>query len=390
MFSKQILFLLICCASISPILAQTEDTLTTTQRTIQKTQEDLPQNIEKEIIVAAQRKLDRSISILNIATALIVIALLIVIGVGILEYRRWRVTRYQREASKKSLADMSPIIEGLIKAKGEADKIVSQLPSLSLTEKPSEEIKEKLDEYARRIELLEMFGIPLKSEDYVNLGRDLFYKGKYALTLKALDKGIELKPDYDKAWNIKGAALLKLGRSEEAIGSFDKAIELKPDYAEAWLNKGNALNKLGRYKEALKVYDKVIELKPDYAEAWYNRGFALGDLGRYEEELKAYDKAIELKPDLAEAWNNKGFTLLKLDRYEEALKTFEKVIALKPDNADAWYNRACAYSLKGDKGSALRNLSKAIELDGKNREKAKEDEDFKNLWDDKNFKKIIS
>jgi len=35
-------------------------------------------------------------------------------------------------------------------------------------------------------------------------------------------------------------------------------------------------------------------------------------------------------------------------------------------------------------------LSKATDLDAKYRGKAKSDEDFKNLWDDDDFKRIVS
>ena len=63
---------------------------------------------------------------------------------------------------------------------------------------------------------------------------------------------------------------------------------------------------------------------------------------------------------------------------------------MKPDLAEAWYNKAWSYSLKGDKENALKNLSKAIDLDAKYKEMAKRDEDFKNLWDDEDFKRIVS
>ena len=57
----------------------------------------------------------------------------------------------------------------------------------------------------------------------------------------------------------------------------------------------------------------------------------------------------------------------------------------------AWYNKACSYSRKGDKENALKNLSKAIALDAKSKEKAKSDDDFKNFWDDDDdFKRIVS
>ncbi len=82
-------------------------------------------------------------------------------------------------------------------------------------------------------------------------------------------------------------------------------------------------------------------------------------------------------------------TQSKLGRHDGAIKHYDKAIELQADSANAWYNKACAYSLKGDKERSLYNLRKAIELDPEYKEKAKKDEDFRNLWDDENFKKIV-
>ena len=99
---------------------------------------------------------------------------------------------------------------------------------------------------------------------------------------------------------------------------------------------------------------------------------------------------MELKPDYAEAWDSRGFALAKLGRYDEALKAIDKAMELKPDFAEALFHKACTYSRRGDKENALKHLSKAIDLDAKFKEEAKSDDDFKNLWDDEDFKTIVS
>jgi tetratricopeptide (TPR) repeat protein len=57
-------------------------------------------------------------------------------------------------------------------------------------------------------------------------------------------------------------------------------------------------------------------------------------------------------------------------------------------NPTYWYNLACVYSLKNNKEKALEYLKKAIELNPKLKEEAKKDQNFKNLWDDEDFKKL--
>ena len=248
-----------------------------------------------------------------------------------------------------------------------------------------EQYKKAIEDFNKTIELN-----PEDAEAYNNRGLAYYVLKEYGKAIENYNKAVELNPEYADAYNNRGLAYSDLKQYDKAIKDYNKAIELKPDDAKAWVNKGIALGELGRDDDALKSYDKAIELKPDYAEAWVNKGIALGKLGRYDEELKSYNKAIELKPDDAKAWVNKGVALGKLGRYDDALKSYDKAIELKPDYAGTWYNKACAYSLKGDKENALRNLSKAIESDAKHKEFAKKDKDFKNYWDDKDFKKIVS
>ncbi|WP_016865046.1 tetratricopeptide repeat protein, partial [Fischerella muscicola] len=66
-----------------------------------------------------------------------------------------------------------------------------------------------------------------------------------------------------------GNLLVSAKEYEAAIASYDKAVEIKPDYQEAWFMRGIALFQLGRYEEAIASYDKAVEIKPDYQEAWY-------------------------------------------------------------------------------------------------------------------------
>ncbi len=130
-----------------------------------------------------------------------------------------------------------------------------------------------------------------------------------------------------------------------------------------------------------------VELGP---EDFFNRRLDYSFKGEYKKANEEFAKATRLKPDYANAWDRKGIALDRLGKFEESLKSFDKAIELQPDHSLFWYNRACTYSLKRDKGKALENLHKAIELDLYWKEHAKKDEDFKDLWDDDGFKKIVA
>ena len=195
---------------------------------------------------------------------------------------------------------------------------------------------------------------------------------------------------FGQVWYNRGNALDNLGRLEEAIASYDQALAIKPDDNQAWYNRGVALGKLGRLEEAIASYDQALEIKPDNDQAWNNRGIALDNLGRLEEEIASYERALEIKPDKDQAWYNRGIALGNLDRLEEEIASYERALKIKPDKDEAWYNKACAYALQDQTDLALQNLEKAIILNQKNRNMAKEDSDFDSIRQDSRFQKLIN
>ncbi len=73
----------------------------------------------------------------------------------------------------------------------------------------------------------------------------------------------------------------QVDRSSEALQSCKKALALDPFNARTWIVRGFALHRLGRYEEAVESYARAIELNPlgaDGRRAWNNRGAALDNL----------------------------------------------------------------------------------------------------------------
>jgi superkiller protein 3 len=179
----------------------------------------------------------------------------------------------------------------------------------------------------------------IEAENLYLKGNALGRLGRYEEAITSYKNALSMQSDYHSAWNNRGLALKNLGRYEEAIASYDKAIEIQPDYRSAWNNRGIALKNLGRYEEAIDSYDKALEIQPDSHFAWNQRSNALGNLGRYEEALASCDKALEIQPDSHSALCNRGLALGSLGRYEEAITNYDKAHEIKPDYELAQNNR---------------------------------------------------
>ena len=132
-------------------------------------------------------------------------------------------------------------------------------------------------------------GQSISAVTYLRWGNAKFRQEKYESAIVDYDRAIELKPDYEDAYNNRGAVKVELGLYKSAILDLDKAIELEPDEANTYKNRGVAKVKQGAYSAAILDFDKAIELEPDYAEAYNNRGAAKYEQGAYASAILDFD-----------------------------------------------------------------------------------------------------
>ncbi|GAA2640701.1 hypothetical protein GCM10010399_87880 [Dactylosporangium fulvum] len=126
-----------------------------------------------------------------------------------------------------------------------------------------------------------------------------------AKAVEAYDRALAVQPRYVSALVNKAVTLSDMGRMEEAVRSADEAIRVidagnTPDdvpnaRAYAFGAKGAALLKLGRYQDALAAIDVAINDGPDDYDNYRNRAKALEQLGRVEEARQAAQIAEGLR-----------------------------------------------------------------------------------------------
>jgi Flp pilus assembly protein TadD len=236
---------------------------------------------------------------------------------------------------------------------------------------------------------------------------------------KALEKRDTLRAEL-----IKSNYLMRQGKAEEASNILTSLMKRYPDNKEVVQNwvMANAKNfqsaeqmhqgfdklenefpenkailfwkafieaSTGKNEEALSNIDQLIVLQPDSAINWSLKSQVMTNLNRYPEALEAINKSLAMDGKLQGANTTKTVLLIKMGEYDQALESVNKDILLMPGNVLGYYNRACIYSLKGDKSHALSDLKKAIEINPWFKQNALQDEDFKNLKDDEDFKALV-
>ena len=125
-------------------------------------------------------------------------------------------------------------------------------------------------------------------------GEVLLWLGLYRRALGKFEAALRLGAEtFVHGW--RGAALLKLGRSSDALEALNLAISLDAKDFEARLWRGEALRLLGRHKDALADFDEAVRGAPSSVWGHADRGLsrlALGDEAGLAEDFAAVDPAI--------------------------------------------------------------------------------------------------
>ena len=96
-------------------------------------------------------------------------------------------------------------------------------------------------------------------EGYYNLGMMRMKQKNYRSALNNFNRAISIKPDESRYHAAKAEALLKLGRTSEALAALIKAVELDRTNAGAAESAGDILLSRSEYGPAEKYYKKALQ-----------------------------------------------------------------------------------------------------------------------------------
>ncbi|MFD2232226.1 tetratricopeptide repeat protein [Phaeospirillum tilakii] len=171
---------------------------------------------------------------------------------------------------------------------------------------------------------------------------------------------------------IKGFALEKLGRTDEAIAVYDDLLtrfgdepdtKIRQTVANALFNKGVALGQRGQSEAAIAVYDDLLarfgngpdmEIRQLVAKAFFNKGVRLGQRGQSEVAIAVYDDLLtrfgdepdtEIRQTVARVFLNRGVALGQRGQSEAAIAVYDDLLARFGDEPDTEIRQQVAKAL---------------------------------------------
>ncbi len=128
----------------------------------------------------------------------------------------------------------------------------------------------------------------------------LFFSRDYDGSDRALQRAIELNPNFAKAHVWRAFVLIVVGiRRDEGLAEAERARTLAPDSAYILACAGIATAWAGRRQDAIQYLERALELEPGDVLALYCAGACYSAVGRYEEAFAALQKAAVLSHRMA-------------------------------------------------------------------------------------------
>ncbi len=177
---------------------------------------------------------------------------------------------------------------------------------------------------------------------------------------------VKLFPKLPDSWYYIGVIHLGRRQYDDAKTALEKAVQLKPDYAQAYWALAQIAAWKGDLSAALSILDPVAEKLPNsHPETLNIRGDIYRAMGRLEDAAADYRRLIALKPDLVETYVSLALVLEKQGKPELAKECFDKLVAANPDSVWAYLRRAAFRRNHGQFEAAREDCVRARDKDPK-------------------------
>ena len=211
---------------------------------------------------------------------------------------------------------------------------------------------------------------PLQRQLWDALGTLHFRRADYIAAEQAFRRSIAIQPDSVYAYANLNAALLRQGRSDEALAVLQQGLRIRP-HGRLYSNLGTALFARGRYAEAVAAFESALSDErgsPNDYLKWANLADALRQVPEREAEAHAaYARALQLLTPLlrpgsgdAQRFSRAALYAARLGQRELARQHLAEAERAEPGDADFWFRALLVAEALDQRDAALGYLDAAL------------------------------
>ncbi len=182
----------------------------------------------------------------------------------------------------------------------------------------------------------------------------------------AIDQAKVLSPDNAKSLSLEAIVAIAKNRSDQALGLASHAVKQDPKSVAAKIALSYALQAKFQLEEALQTMEQAVRQKPDHALAWARIAELQLSTGDHDTALVSAQKAQTLNPLLARTQIILGFAALAQAGIEDAQQAFEHAIELDANDPLARLGLGLAKIRQGKVEAGTRDMEAAVSLDPNN------------------------
>ena len=171
-------------------------------------------------------------------------------------------------------------------------------------------------------EALEGITISEESQELSGKAKVFFANKKYEKAIRYADFAIEEDASSYDAWNYKAAALIRLGRLDEAEHALERLLSINSNSSKAWMLAAYFWREKEEWGESLYSAEQAININPFDSFAWSQKAEAQMMLGSLQGALESYNEALDRTGPSSEKAMlpllRKSRVLNEMGRYQEA------------------------------------------------------------------------
>lgn len=200
-----------------------------------------------------------------------------------------------------------------------------------------------------------------------NLGQDAHEKGDYKKAIELYEEALRLLPDFPEAEYQRAAALIELGKLDDAETGLRKVLELRPDWSLPMVTLASVLVSKRSYAEAEDLIAKALKIDDSNNLAYILLAeIRLQDSNASLESLKnIYEKirAISQKASSnASIWALRAALERRLGDKDSAKSSIQRALSFNPKHFSALSERIEIALLEGDFTSAVTDAENLVRM----------------------------